>query len=53
MITSQNVPSEAQVSIFLFNGKVMFHSHSIQVFFIFNNHPVIYQICDVMMYIST
>ena len=47
-ITTQNVSSEAQVQIFLFCQKVIFHSQDIQVFCIFN-YPVIYQICDVMM----
>ena len=44
MITSQNVPSEAQIRAFLFRRNIMFRSQDIQV---------IYQICDVMMSIST
>ena len=51
-VTSQNVSSEAQVKNFLFRRNVMFLSRGIQFFCIFN-HPVIYQICDVVMSIST
>ena len=32
MIASQNVSSEAQVKIFLFHRKAIFHSQDIQVF---------------------
>ena len=32
MITSQNVPSEAQIRNFLFHRKIMFCSQDIQVF---------------------
>ena len=46
--TSQNVSSEAQVKKNLFCSKVMFRSEDIQVLFLFN-HPMIYQICDVML----
>ena len=40
-----------KLRIFLFRRKVMFHSQDIQVFCIFN-HPMFYQICDVMMNMS-
>ena len=44
MVTSQNVPSEAQVkSFFCFINKF-----SRYVSFCIFNHPMIYQICDVM-----
>ena len=48
-ITSQNVPSEAQIKNFFISNKsyVLFSS-----FCIFNR-PMIYQICDVTMNIST
>ena len=53
-ITSQNVSSEAQVkNCFLYRREVMFRSHDIQVFVTFNHLLMIYQICDVMMSIST
>ena len=49
-ITSQNVLSEAQIKNFLFYRKLMFHSQDIQFFvFLTFNHPMIYQICDIMM----
>ena len=51
-ITSQTVSSEAQVRIFLFCRKVKCRSQGIQVF-VFLTMPQIYQICDVMMSIST
>ena len=51
-IISQNVLFEARVKFILFCGKVMFHSQDIQVF-VFFNHLTIYQICKVMMSIST
>ena len=51
-VTSQNVSSEAQVKNFLFRRNVMFLSRGIQFFCIFN-HPIVYQICDVVMSIST
>ena len=51
-ITSQNVPSEAQVKNFSvsYKSNVPFLRYS--NFCIFN-HPMIYQICDVMMSISS
>ena len=51
-ITSQNVPSEAQVkNIFVsYKSFILFSRYS--SFCIFN-HPVIYQICDIMVSIST
>ena len=39
-----------RLNIFLFRGKVMFHSQ--ESFCVFND-PMIYQVCDVMMSIST
>ena len=51
-ITSKNVSSEAQVKIFLFRKKVMFRSQDNSSFCVFN-HPMIYQICAVMMSMST
>ena len=52
MITSQSVSSEAQVKNFfiLYKGYVPFSRYS--SFSIFN-HPMICQICDVMMSINT
>ena len=52
IITSQNVSSETQVKncFILQKNYVPFSRYS--SFFIFN-HPMIYQICDVMMSIST
>ena len=50
-IASKNVSSKAQV-FFLFCRKVMFLSEDMQLFCIFN-YPVIYQICHVMVNIST
>ena len=52
LITSQNVSSEAQVKNFfvLYKGDVLFSRYSR---FCFYNHAMIYQICDVMMSIST
>ena len=41
-----------RLRIFLFHGKVMFRSRDILSFCIFN-HPMIYQICDVILSIST
>ena len=52
MITSENVPSEAQAeSFFLFHRKVMFRSQDIQVSVFLTT--MIYQICDVMISIRT
>ena len=51
-ITSQNVPSEAQVKNFFISQQsyVPFSRYSsVCVFY----HPMIYQICDVLMSIST
>ena len=50
MITSKNVPSEAQVKNFFISQKsyVPFSKYLSHL-----NHPMIYQICDVMMSIST
>ena len=50
-ITSQIVPSKAQINIFLFHKNIMFRSQD-SSFCIFN-HPVIYQINGVTMSIST
>ena len=50
-ITSRNVPSEAQIKIFLFRRKIVPFSRYSS--FCILNHPMIYQICDVMMSIST
>ena len=49
-ITSQNVPSKAQIKNFLFRRKIMFRSQDIQVFVFLT---MIYQISDVTMSIST
>ena len=49
MVTSQNVSSDAQDKNVFICRKGIFHSQDIQVF----NHPMIYQISDVMMNIST
>ena len=49
MITSQNVPSEAQIKNFVKNYVPFLRYSSFCIF----NHPMIYQICDVMMSIST
>ena len=46
-----HMSSEAQVKKILFCRKAIFHSQDIQVF-VFLNHLVIYQICDVMISIS-
>ena len=51
MITSQNVPSEAQIKNFFISLKnyVPFSRYSSLCIF---NHPMIYQICNVTMSIS-
>ena len=46
-ITSQNVPPEAQINNFFFIEKFLRYS-SLCIF----NHPMIYEICDVMMSIN-
>ena len=52
-ITSQDVPSEVQVKIFfLFHRKKYIPFSRYSIFCIFN-HPMINQICDLMMTIST
>ena len=51
-MTSQDMSHKAQIKIFLFRRKVPFRSQDIQVFYIFN-HPMIYQICDATISIST
>ena len=48
-ITSQKVPSEAQVKDFSFHYVPFSRYSSVWIF----NHPMIYQICDVIMSIST
>ena len=52
MITSQNVSSEAQVKNFFISQKSYIPFSSYLSFCIFN-HPIIYQISDVMISIST
>ena len=52
MITSQNVPSEAQIKNFFISYKNYVPLSRYSSFCIFNS-PVIYQICDVKMSIST
>ena len=52
MITFQNVPFEAQITNFFISQKNYVPFSRYSSFCIFNN-PVIYQICDVTMSIST
>ena len=52
-ITSLNVPFEAQIKNFLFRRNIMFRSQDIHSSFCIFNHPMICQICNVMMSIST
>ena len=49
MITSQNMLSMPQAKIFPFGRKVMVSRYS--SFYIYN-HPMIYQICDVIIRVS-
>ena len=51
-ITSQNVPSEAQINNFFILKKIYVAFSRYSSFCIFN-HPIIYQICDVTMSVST
>ena len=51
-ITSQNVSSEAKIKHFFISQKNYVLSSRYSSFCIFN-HPMIYQICDVAMSIST
>ena len=53
MITSQNVSSEAQVKNFFFISYESYVPFSSSSSFSIFNHPIIYQICDIMMSIST
>ena len=50
-ITSQNVSSEAQVKNLVLKSYVMF-SYIYRTFCVFD-HPMIYQICDIMISISS
>ena len=51
-ITSQNAPSEAQIKNF-FHSKKNYVPFSRYSSFCIFNHPMIYQMCDVTMSIST
>ena len=51
-IASQNVPSKAQIKNFFISKKNYVSFSRYSSFCIFN-HPMIYQICDVTMSIST
>ena len=50
-ITSQNVPSEAQIKNFFISQKNYVPFSRYSNFLIFN-HPMIYQICDIRMSIQ-
>ena len=51
-VTSQNVPPEANINSFFVSQKRYVPFSRYSSFCIFN-HPMIYQICDVMMSIRT